>query len=136
MDRVEQAGGIAFRRDAGRLTILLVKAKKDPSLWIFPKGHIEKGETAAETAAREMREEAGVTGDVVGPVGEPVEFQSGREAVRVRYFLIRATSEVESPERREKGWFAVDEARERLRFENARELLSAAHRAITSRYGK
>src|SRR5579859_7135417 len=41
--RVEQAGGIAVRREAGRWTVLLVRARRDPTLWIFPKGHIEPG---------------------------------------------------------------------------------------------
>ena len=132
MNRVEQAGGIAFRRDGERLLVLLVKAKKDPSLWIFPKGHIEPGETASEAAVRETREEGGVDGDVVGPIGAPLEFQSGREPVRVQYFLIRATSEAPSGEGREKGWFGIDEAMRHLRFENARGLLAEASKAAAS----
>jgi ADP-ribose pyrophosphatase YjhB (NUDIX family) len=123
MMRVEQAGGIACRQDGREIRILLVKARKDPSLWIFPKGHIEKGETPAETALRETQEEGGVAGEVVAPAGV-LEFQSGREAVRVHYFVIRATSETPSPERREKGWFTLAEAGERLQFESARALLN------------
>ncbi len=123
MARIEQAGGIAVRRESGETRVLLVKAKKDPTLWIFPKGHIEKGETAAEAALRETQEEGGVDGEVVGPIGEPLEFESGREAVRVQYFLIRATSDADSPERREKGWFTVADALARLRFENSQALL-------------
>jgi ADP-ribose pyrophosphatase YjhB (NUDIX family) len=122
MIRVEQAGGIAFRQKGGVVRVLLVKAKKDPSLWIFPKGHIEKGETAEDAALRETLEEAGVSGELLAPAGV-LEFQSGREPVRVRYFVIRATCEADSPEGREKGWFTLAEARERLQFENARELL-------------
>jgi len=121
--RVEQAGGIAVRRDGDDWWVVLVKSKKDPSLWIFPKGHIEPGESAPETALRETAEEAGVKGELIGPVGDPLEFQSGSEPVRVRYFLIRATVDAKSPERRKKAWYRVDEAAAQLRFENARRLL-------------
>jgi 8-oxo-dGTP pyrophosphatase MutT (NUDIX family) len=120
---VPQAGGIVVRDDGGRLSILLVRAKKDPSLWIFPKGHIEPGETADAAALREVQEEAGVTGDLVGPVGEPLEFQSGREYVRVQYFLIRARSESAETDGREKQWFEASAALDALRFDNARALL-------------
>jgi hypothetical protein len=56
-------------------------------------------------------------------VGEPLEFQSGCELVRVQYFLIRPIVESASSEGREKRWFALDEARRTLSFDNARRLL-------------
>jgi 8-oxo-dGTP pyrophosphatase MutT (NUDIX family) len=132
LDRVEQAGGIAVRRHGHQWSVLLVRSKKDPSIWIFPKGHIEPGESAIDTALRETAEEAGVIGDLIGPVGEPLEFQSGREAVRVRYFLIRATGEHDSPEGREKAWYRLDDAVAQLSFENARLLLRDAGELLAS----
>jgi len=123
LTRIEQAGGIVVRNDGDGLSVLLVRAKKDPALWIFPKGHIEPSETAAAAALRETREEAGLTGEVLGPVGDPLEFQSGCELVRVQYFLIRPIAESASLEGREKRWLPFDEARRTLAFENARRLL-------------
>jgi 8-oxo-dGTP pyrophosphatase MutT (NUDIX family) len=120
---IEQAGGIVVRRNDAGLSVLLVRARKDPTLWIFPKGHIEPGETAEAAALRETREEAGVAGEVLGAVGDPLEFQSGRELVRVQYFLIRPTAETASIEGREKRWFAFADAQRTLAFENARRLL-------------
>jgi 8-oxo-dGTP pyrophosphatase MutT (NUDIX family) len=130
VNRVEQAGGIAVRRDGDRWSVLLVRAKKDPSVWIFPKGHIEPGETAEAAALRETREEAGVDGELVQPIGRPLEFQSGREAVRVQYFLIRATDEVDSAEGRAKKWCEIDEAVRLLTFDGARRLLREARSAL------
>jgi diadenosine hexaphosphate hydrolase (ATP-forming) len=121
--RVEQAGGIVVRRDAAGLSVLLVRSKKDPTLWIFPKGHIEPGESPESTALRETYEESGIEGTLGGAVGEPLEFDAGPVRVRVQYFLIRPTGESPSPEGREKRWFALDEARRVLAFENARRLL-------------
>jgi diadenosine hexaphosphate hydrolase (ATP-forming) len=132
MKRVEQAGGVVFRRRSETIEILLVRSKKDPSIWVFPKGHVEPGESLQQTALRETREEAGVDGEPLGPVGPPLEFTSGSEAVRVHYFLIRATRTVDGAEPREKRWFEADAARMNLSFDTARELLDAACSAITA----
>jgi 8-oxo-dGTP pyrophosphatase MutT (NUDIX family) len=129
VDRIEQAGGIAVRGTGDQWSVLVVRAKKDPRAWIFPKGHIEAGETAAEAALRETREEAGVDGALAGPIGAPLEFYSGLEPVRVQYFLIMATSEVDSAEGRAKAWCSFDEAAARLTFSGARQLLSLARDA-------
>jgi ADP-ribose pyrophosphatase YjhB (NUDIX family) len=58
-DRVECAGAVV-RDDDGRL--LLIRRGNEPSagLWSLPGGRIEPGETAAEAAAREVREETGL----------------------------------------------------------------------------
>jgi len=122
-----------MRRKGDRLEVLLVRAKRDPTAWIFPKGHIESGETPEETAARETREEAGVEGEILRAVGEPLEFDNGRELVRVQYFLMRARKEKSSPEKREKKWFAVDEALDEVRFEDTRRLLKHATQIASDR---
>ena len=127
---VPEAGGIAFRRDGDRIAILLVRAKKAPDLWILPKGHIEPGESPAEAAIRETKEEAGVEGWLVGPVGAPLEFHSGREFVRVQYFLIRAVSETSDTDGRAKGWLPFDEAVDAVTFEETRQLLRQARALI------
>jgi 8-oxo-dGTP pyrophosphatase MutT (NUDIX family) len=130
---VHQAGGIVFRRERDGISILLVRAKKDPSIWIFPKGHIEKGETPQQTAVRETREEAGVDGRLVGGrVGEPIEFHNGKERVRVEYFLIEARSESDDTDGREKRWFAIDDAIAAVAFDTAQRLLRDARSRLSS----
>ena len=126
MPPVAQAGGIAFRRTGDDVAILLVRAKNNPALWILPKGHVEPGESAADAAARETEEEAGITGDLVGPIGAPLEFDNGREYVSVQYFLIRATSDSASVEGRPKKWFSPEAAIQAVEFADTRRLLRLA----------
>ena len=57
--REPTAGGVIFRRNQkNEVEILLIQDSKDR--WTIPKGHIEEGETAQETAKREIGEEAGL----------------------------------------------------------------------------
>ena len=130
MTAVEQAGGIVFRRTGAGISILLVRAKRDPSAWIFPKGHIEPGETARATAVRETLEEAGVQGEAIGEIGDPQAFEWLGRWYRVQYFLIRMTSESDETDGREKAWFSFDEALDRVSFTSARDLLRQARENI------
>ena len=124
-DVVPQAGGIAFRGSGRDLTILLVTSKKQAGYWIFPKGHIEPGETAAEAGVRETHEEAGVAGDLLGPAGT-LEYDWGGKRYRVEYFLIRATSEEPASDGRTIEWLPFDQALERLSFDDTGRLLREA----------
>lgn len=47
--------------------VLLVRRKKDPyrDMWCLPIGFAESGEEIAEAALRELKEEAGITGEIV-----------------------------------------------------------------------
>ena len=57
--REPTAGGVVFRRNkAGEVEILLIQDAKDR--WTIPKGHIEEGETAQQTARRDVMPELSV----------------------------------------------------------------------------
>jgi len=61
IDILRQAGAIPFRHDPDGLRVLLITSR-DTGRWVIPKGGIEKGFTAAQAAAQEAYEEAGVKG--------------------------------------------------------------------------
>ena len=123
---VEQAGAVVYRRGDDGFRVLLVRARKNPTDWIFPKGHIETNETAAEAAVREAEEEAGVTGRVVSALWPALTFESGGRQLRVQYFLIEFTGTVPSKDQREVAWLPPSGAREQLTHAPARALLTAA----------
>jgi 8-oxo-dGTP pyrophosphatase MutT (NUDIX family) len=131
MAAVKQAGAVALRESDGVIEALIVRAKKDPSKWIFPKGHIEPGETAADAARRELAEEAGVRGSIVQPVGT-LSFQSGDEYVEVTYYLARFAGTAPKEDDRECAWLPIADAKRTLSFDNYRPLLDAAVRAFTA----
>ena len=124
---IAQAGGIAYRVDArkGGVSVLLVSSKKEPGKWIFPKGHVEPGETAREAALRETEEEAGVTGKLLGPAGTQ-EFDWRGKPFRVQYFLIRATGETDETDGRKKVWLPFDQAVKKLTFPETKKMLRDA----------
>jgi len=124
-----QAGAITFKIVDDEPLIMLVRARKTPEDWIFPKGHIEKGETAEFAAARELAEEAGVRGESVGLIGS-LEFRSGHEDVQVAYYLVAFVAEVLREEKRERKWCAYEEALKLLAHPAAADLLRTALPAI------
>ena len=94
MIREFSAGGVCVRRMRGRDYMAAVRVKGGTVL-ALPKGHIEEGESGAEAAAREVREEAGVDGALVEKLGD-VRYWYSRDGERVMknvaFFLFRYRS--------------------------------------------
>ena len=132
MTRVAQAGAIAVRGSNAEPEVLIVRAKRNPRDWIFPKGHVEAGETLEETAVRELAEEAGVAGTVVRRVGAST-FQLSDSVIEVTYFLVRFVGTVARTETREIKWCSFETAQSLLTFDDARRLLNDAERLLAGR---
>jgi len=119
---IQQAGAIAFKPGTPPL-VLLVRAKKNPTNWIFPKGHIEPGETSENAAVRELLEEAGITGKLVRLAGES-EHCFGEKLYHVIYFIVTyGSTESTGEPGRTPRWCTMDEALTHLTFPDSREIL-------------
>jgi 8-oxo-dGTP pyrophosphatase MutT (NUDIX family) len=123
---IRQAGGVVVRRKGRGVRVLLIRSS-DGTRWLFPKGHIEAGESARQTAAREVREEAGVVGEVKQFLGRQ-RFKRGSRTVEVSYYLVSYEGDAAASEDREMRWCRPADAARLLSFE---ELKSVLRRALS-----
>lgn len=129
MARIPEGGAVAYRLEQGEARFLLVTAKSHPDRWIFPKGRIEDGEEAARTALRELREEAGVRANLVGPLGR-VKMRTSRGKLTVEYFLVSFLDEGTPELGRERRWVPYAEARALLSHEDIKIVLDQANALV------
>lgn len=122
MQTFVQAGAVAFRKDGGEPQVLLVTSRRNPTHWIFPKGHVDPGEALEEAALREAYEEAGVDGAIAGSA-KTVAFVLDGRRYRVHYFPVAAYTDGWPREGRKLAWCSRGDALARLAFDGNRRLL-------------
>jgi len=135
--REPTAGGVVFRRDdEGGIEILLIQDAKDR--WTIPKGHIEEGETAQQTAQREIGEEAGLTNtEVLGWLGK-IHFRYRRVdklvLMTTQIYLVRAGGDTNAIKKEEwmNGikWFKFNDALDAIEYEDIGKLMLLAMKRI------
>lgn len=135
--RAFSSGGILFREEAkGPLVALISRA--GGKIWCLPKGLVEKGETAQETALREVQEETGLTGKIIQKVGDVTYWfvapeEKARIFKKVSFFLLQYTGgdpQEHDLEVDEVAWFPIDEAMARLTYANERKLVGKARQIL------
>jgi bis(5'-nucleosidyl)-tetraphosphatase len=122
---IDQAGAIIAGLRNGEPATLLVTGKRNPGHWIFPKGHVERGESLDQTALREAEEEAGVRATLLGPAGA-LSFVDRGQTIRVHYFVVLTRDEGTPEDGRRIRWFPLDEALQRLTYDDSKALLKKA----------
>ncbi len=137
MKREFSAGGIVFFRENKRILYLLLHYQG--GYFDFPKGHIEKGETPYEAAAREITEETGVLKlePVFGFKKELNYFFKWRGALRFKkviFYLFEAKSKNVRVSREHIGFkiLPYKEAYDTLTYKNSKEILKSANKFLLS----
>lgn len=128
--REPTAGGIVYRRGKkGKVEILLIQDAKDR--WTIPKGHIEEGEKANETAAREIQEETGLQEmDVQNWLGK-INFRYRRQnslvLMTTQIYLVKALGDTNKLTKEDwmNGikWFEATEALDKIEYEDIGKLI-------------
>jgi 8-oxo-dGTP pyrophosphatase MutT (NUDIX family) len=137
MRRVNEtsAGGLVLDRLAPDASGALIGRldRRGRLLWSLPKGHVEAGETEEQTAVREVAEETGILGQVIGKLGS-IDFWFVAEGRRVHktvhHYLLLAVDPVhglelsdEDVEVSEVAWVPLDAISGRLAYADERRLL-------------
>ena len=99
MSIIHSAGAVLYTVLDGRRHYVLVREKNGS--YGLPKGHVEEGETLAETALREVREETNVTAvlDADTPVMVDEYPIAGGDTKRVSWFVARYAGQTPSADR-------------------------------------
>lgn len=131
--REPTAGGIVFRRTkTGEIEFLLIQDAKNR--WTIPKGHIEEGEEAKDTAKREISEETGLKEmEIISWLGK-INFRYRRVQSLVlmttEIFLVRALGDTDSlkPEdwMKDCRWMSSKQALNSIEYEDIGKLMLIA----------
>jgi diadenosine hexaphosphate hydrolase (ATP-forming) len=135
--REPTAGGIVFRHGKdGKIEILLIQDAKER--WTIPKGHIEEGETAQQTARREIGEEAGLgTVDVLSWLGK-IHFRYRRidklVLMTTQIYLVKALGDTDAIKKEDWmndiRWFSFHDALDVIEYEDIGKLMLLAMKKI------
>jgi 8-oxo-dGTP pyrophosphatase MutT (NUDIX family) len=141
------AGGVLWRpcdREVAGTTefeVCLISTRGG-SRWQLPKGHVSEGETEAEAARREVREETGCDGEIEADLGEIVFWffvggpgERRRVKKSVHFFLLRYHQGVTSDhdgEVDDAAWLPAKVAITKLTFDSERAILVKAVEQLTA----
>lgn len=123
---VQAAGGLVFRETAkGKLKVLLAHRPRYDD-WALPKGKADRGETAEETAVREVLEETGFHCRIVAPVGI-TRYRIDGGVKEVSWFAMRPLPDSpgfkKNKEVDEIRWLSRKKAKELCDYESDRQLI-------------
>ena len=137
MEQEKSCGAVIFRKYHGNTELLLIK-HTNGGHWSFPKGHVEPGETEAETARREIREETGLEVQIDTSFREVVSYSPRKDTIKnVVYFLAWVKSREIHPQPEEVSqvkWVEISLAPKWLNYDNDRQLVSRVKTIIKNCY--
>ena len=122
-NKVKGAGGLVFNKQG---QVLLLANKQGE--WLFPKGHIDNGESHLETALREVAEETGIIATCPDPSFMCLTRYQNSEGIKRQISWFAFSCDVDArldlePGFCEGGFFSPKDAIKKLSFKNDKILL-------------
>ena len=136
--REPTSGGIVFRYNESKRDIEILLIQDSKNRWTIPKGHIEAGETAKQTAIREIGEEAGLSHiRVLSWLGK-IHFKYRRidklVLMTTQIYLVHALDGKERPTKEKwmNGikWFSFKDALNAIEYDDIEKLMLIAKKRI------
>jgi len=132
------SGGVIFKRyDNNDVEIAMVSIKEG-RVWCLPKGSIDRGEAPENTAIREVAEETGLKGRIVGKLGEItywfyIRGENTKCKKTVHFYLMEYESgdtsehdwEVDSA-----SWILIDDALQKASYKGEKEIIELAKKKL------
>ncbi len=130
------SGAVVYRKNNGEIEYLLLESQNKGHFWGFPKGHVEGNETLEETAKREIKEETQLVLpiDTSFHVYTEYDLPNGNRKQMTLYTADLTQSEdihLQAEEIKNCGWFNYADARERLTYDNLKQLLYQVNDHLT-----
>ena len=125
-------GGLVLKNAPKKILMVQVKNLKGETVWTFPKGHVEEGESPEQTALREVLEETGWTCEVRDESRpfEKVEYFFMREKQLIKkkvvWFLmspVAKTGEPDWDEVKQVRWMSLEAAAKVIQYPSDKKLL-------------
>ncbi|WKD62282.1 Putative mutator protein MutT4 [Corynebacterium ciconiae DSM 44920] len=130
-EAVDEHGAV----DLSRIYVALIGRvdRRGRLLWSMPKGHVENGEAHTATAEREVWEETGIKGEVLGELGV-IDYWFVSDGTRIHktvhhHLLAYVDGDLndDDPEVTEVSWVPANSLIERLAYADERKLARTAH---------
>ena len=123
------AGGLVIQE--GKILLIQAENLGGEIVWAFPKGHGRKGESAQQTALREVQEETGYLCRIVRELNPTMYFFRDRSRLirkTVRWFLMEPLEQIGAHDNEvsQIAWVPLEEVESRLSYASDQELVRAA----------
>jgi bis(5'-nucleosidyl)-tetraphosphatase len=138
-------GTVIYIREGGKVYYLLlyypsISHRAKENYWDFPKGHIEKGERAEDTAKREAEEETGLKDiKIVEGFKETIRYFFNYQEKNILKFVTFYLAETRIKKVKISGehigfkWLPYEESLSQLKFKNAKEILQKANNFLSGK---